>query len=60
MSNEEIMMRKLNAFKLFKKEGKLDNVNKRYPDLVSFVELNRHKTFDQLKADLVKELYVHV
>jgi hypothetical protein len=59
MKAEEIMMRKLNAFELYKRESKLNTVKKRYPDLVSFVEMNKHKTLDQLREELLKELYIN-
>jgi hypothetical protein len=58
MSAKELMMKKINAFELYKREGKIDTVIKRYPDLVSFVEINSHKTMEQVKEELLKELYV--
>jgi len=56
--DEKTMMVRLSAFKLYKKEG-MDKVKKRYPDQVSFVEMNRHKSLETVKKELLQQLYVY-
>lgn len=54
-SSEAKIMAKMNAFYLFKNEG-LERVAELFPDEKDFVVDNEHKSYEEVKKDLLSEL----
>ena len=54
-SSEAKIMAKMNAFYLFKNEG-VERVAELFPDEKDFVVDNEHKSYEEVKKDLLNDL----